>query len=252
MKRISIIFCCICVSMFAFTTQSIAQKNALVAADQSFRNMEYADAIDLYKKAYTDMHGNGKKNEKARIIFQIGECYRMMNESKQEEQWYAKAIKAKYADPIAILYMADAQKKQGNYDDAITSYNQYKEAVPSDQRGDAGVKSCQEAAKLKNNPTRYVVTNLAQINTKYEDFGACFADRRYDEVFFTSARPGSTGDKIDNGLGQTSAISTKPRLTKTESGALLYHFLLRLTAKEMTVLLLSTERLKPCISPVVF
>ncbi len=202
MKRLITIFFCVCVSMLVFSSKSYAQKNSLQSADISFRNQEYFDAIELYKKAYTDMKGNGKKNEKARIIFQIAECYRMINEPKQEEQWYAKAIKAKYDDPKAILYLADAQKMQGNYDDAIASYNQYKAQVPSDPKGDNGVKSCQLAAQFKNNPTRYVVTNVAQLNTKFEDFAPCYADRRYDEIFFTSTRPGSTGDKIDNGLGQ--------------------------------------------------
>jgi peptidoglycan-associated lipoprotein len=190
--------------MFVFTERTYAQKNSLQSADQAFKNQEYFDAIELYKKAYTDLGSkSGKKNEKARIIFQIAECYRMINEPKQEEQWYAKAIKAKYDDPKAQLYLADAQRMQGNYDDAMTSYNAYKAAVPSDPRGDAGVKSCQLAAQLKNSPTRYVVTNVAQLNTKFQDFAACYADRRYDEIFFTSTRPGSTGDKIDNGLGQT-------------------------------------------------
>lgn len=36
--------------------------------------------------------------------------------------------------------------------------------------------------------THYVVVNMNQINSKYEDFGSCYADKRFDELYFTSTR----------------------------------------------------------------
>jgi len=203
MKKTRFLLYCLSICCLFLSTKSFAQKNSLASADQSFKSKEYFDAIELYKKAYTDMKGNGKKNEKARIIFQVAECYRMMADPKQEEQWYTKAIKAKYDDPNCYLYLADAQKMQGNYDDAIASYKKFKDAVPSDPRGDDGVKSCELAAQLKNAPTRYVVTNVSQLNTKFDDEGVCYSDRRGDEIIFTSARQGISGDKVDNGTGQS-------------------------------------------------
>jgi peptidoglycan-associated lipoprotein len=196
------IFYCLSLCVFLFSSKGFAQKNAASSADKAFQAKEYFDAIDQYKKAYTDLKGNGAKNEKARIIFMIAECYRMMDDPKQEEQWYTKAIKGKYDDPLCYLYLADAQKMQANYDDAIGNYQKFKEAVPSDPRGDAGIKSCQMAAQLKNNPTRYVVVNESQINGKTDDFGVCFSDKRGDEIIFTSARQGGSSDKVDNGTGQ--------------------------------------------------
>lgn len=202
MKKMRLVYYCLGISMLFFCANATAQKNTLASADQSFTNKEYFDAIELYKKAYTDLRGKNIKTEKARIIFQIAECYRMMDDPKQEEQWYSKAIKAKYDDPKAYLYLANSQKMQGNYDDAITSYTQYKTAVPSDPAGDMGIKSCKLAAQLKNNPTRYQVDNIHQLNTKWDDFASCYSDRREDEIIFTSAREGGTGDKQDNGTGQ--------------------------------------------------
>src|SRR5581483_2281518 len=195
----------ICLSIcFVFcSSHAFAQKNSLQSADDAYKSKSWFDAIELYKKAYTDMKGSGKKNEKARIMFQIAECYRMMDDPKQEEQWYAKAIKAKYDDPKCYLYLGDAQKMQGNYDDAIGSYKNYKDQVPSDPRGDDGVKSCQLAAQLKNSPTRYVVNNITQLNTKFEDYGSCYSDKRGDEIIFTSSRPGGASDQVDNTTGQT-------------------------------------------------
>jgi len=36
----------------------------LASADDAYKARSWFDAIDLYKKAYTDMKGNGKKNER--------------------------------------------------------------------------------------------------------------------------------------------------------------------------------------------
>lgn len=206
MRKKSSFFYVLCVSFLLLATNSFAQKNALKDADQDFKNYRYFDAIELYKKAYTDLGEstkNGVKTTKARILFQIAECYRMMGEAKQEEQWYKKSIKAAYPDDVDILYLADAQREQANYDDALTNYKAYKDKVPSDKRGDQGVQSCEQANKWKLAPTRYVVTDMAQVNAKERDYSPCYADRRYDELYFVSTRPGGTGDKLDGNLGES-------------------------------------------------
>jgi len=96
------------------------KKHSVEKADAAFNNAKYLDATELYKDAYT--HMDDKKNKKAmkakeiksakaEIIFKIAECYRMMNDCKQEEQWYKKAIKAHYPDTTAAnQYLSDAQK----------------------------------------------------------------------------------------------------------------------------------------------
>ncbi len=208
MRKKSNFFYLLCISFVLLSTSVFAQKNALKDADQAFKNLRYFDAIELYKKAYTDLGdntGKGAKASKAKILFQVGECYRMMGDAKQEVQWYNKAIKANYPDDKDLLYVANAQRQLGNYDDALASYKLYKDKVPSDKAADEGIESCQKAAEWKNNPTRYVVTDMAQINTKNRDYSPCYADRRYDELYFVSTRPGGTGDKIDGNIGESFA-----------------------------------------------
>jgi peptidoglycan-associated lipoprotein len=198
MRRIKSTFSLILlVSCIALTAS--AQKAFIKAGDNAFKSKEYYNAIDIYKKALSQ---NPKKEDKARLIFQIAECYRMTGDVKHEEEEYAKAIKANYDDATAILHLADAQMMQAKYDDALASYQSYAQKVPSDPRGANGVKSAQLAQQLKNSPTRYVVTNMAQLNSKFEDFSPAYSDRRMDEIVFTSTRQGTMGDKVDDGLGQ--------------------------------------------------
>lgn len=181
------------IAMFVSFNAS-AQKNFMKDADAAFKGMQYGNAIELYKKA---SEKEKKKEKKAYIIFQIAECYRKIGEVKQAEAWYTKAIKANWNDPKAKLYLADAKKAQEKYNEALIEYNNYKKEVPSDPRGEDGVKSCELAQKWKDNPTRYKVENMAQINSKDPDFCPTYADKKYNKLYFTSMRPGVTGSEID-------------------------------------------------------
>jgi len=187
------------VCFLMLTSVVFAQKTSRKDADKKFRELEYFSAIDLYKGSYAK-----EKNAetKAYMIFQIAECYRHINDLKQAETWYSKAVKAKYSDPIAQYYLAEMMKGNENYAGAIVEFNKYKALVPSDKRGEDGAKSCELAQKWKDNPTRYVVTNEAQINTKNMDFSPTFADKKHNEIYFTSTREGSTGNSTDGTTGE--------------------------------------------------
>lgn len=187
------------VAMVVFSINAMAQKNFGAEAESAFSSRQYFNAIELYKKAYTKAK---KKEEKANIIFSIGECYRLTGDSKQAEAWYEKAIKANYTDPKAKLYLADAKKAQEKYNEALIQYQSYQTDAPSDPRGENGIKSCELATKWKENPTRYKVDNQALINSKDPDFAPCYADKKYNKLYFTSMRPGVTGGAFDGSLGE--------------------------------------------------
>jgi peptidoglycan-associated lipoprotein len=167
-----------------------AQKNFVKDADLAYKNKQYYNAVELYKKAIPKIK---KKEEKARCTYMVAECYRYLYDNKQSESWYNKAIKAKYPDPKAHLYRAEALKKAERYPDAIVEFNAYKAAVPSDPAGENGVKSSEIAQKWKDNPTRHKVENMAQINGKEGDFSPYWADKKHLSLIFTSKREGSTG-----------------------------------------------------------
>ena len=182
-----------------FSTRSVAQKNFSKDADKAFLSMEYFNAIELYKKAYTKAK---KKEDKANIIFKTAECYRLIGDNKQSEAWYIKAIKANYAEPKAELYLADSKKAQEKYNEALIEYNKYKSLVPSDPRGEDGAKSCELAQKWKDSPTRYKVENVILINSKDPDFSPMYADKKYNRLYFTSMRPGVIGTATDLTIGE--------------------------------------------------
>lgn len=189
-----------CLSIaFTVSLTASAQKNFAKDADRAYRNEAYYEAKDLYKKAFPK---TPKAADKARIVFMIAECYRKMLDPLQAEVWYEKAIKSKYDDPIAHLYLAQSLKEQGKYADALKEFNKYKAEVPSDKRGEDGAKACELSQGWKDNPTRIEVQPEILLNTKMYDFSPTFADKRGNTLVFTSSRDGATGSEMDKRTGE--------------------------------------------------
>lgn len=198
-------------AVIAFIFSVSAQKNFLKDADVAYENHQYFNAIELYKQAYTKVK---KADVKAKILYRTGQSYQEINDLQGAETYYSKAIKAKYSDPIVILNLADVLKAQMKYPEAIIEYNNYKKEMPSDVRGENGVKSCELAQQwkdAKNTPeTRLKIENMALINSKESDFSPAYSDKKYNSLIFTSTRQGATGSiDITNGQNHSDLYETK-------------------------------------------
>ena len=178
---------------------SFGQKASSSSADAAYSKGDYYDAIPLYKKAFGKEKNKAKKAE---ILFKTGECYRQMNDYKNQEVWYQKAIKGGYKEPVVYLLYAHALKLDGKYDEAIVQYNAFKSAAPNDPRAALGVQSCEQAQKWKDSPTRYKVDNLSALNSKYRDFGTAYSSKDRRTIIFTSARTESFGKSTDGWTGE--------------------------------------------------
>ncbi|MBK9357331.1 MAG: OmpA family protein [Bacteroidales bacterium] len=177
------------------------QSRRIAAAEEAFSSFQYNVAATRYKKAFSKTKNRA---EKERISFQMGECYRLMNQTKKAEANYRRIIKGDYArrNPIVYLHYANMLKANEKYDIAREYYTLYSENAPEDPQGPNGVKSCELAAEWIANPTKYSVANVKKANSKSDDFAATYADKFYNALIFTSTREGSTGKGLDDWTGQ--------------------------------------------------
>jgi peptidoglycan-associated lipoprotein len=185
------------------TTEIVsAQSGKASKAQAAFNAGEYYTAIDLYKAAYNSLT---EKTGKAELLFQIAECYRLVNQPRQSELWYNKSIAKGISNPLAILYLAEAQKMNMKYEEAKENFKKYKENVSRDSRADDGIRSCELAQKWMENPTGYQVDNMKFFNSKQNDFCPAYAAADYSTVFLTSSRDGSTGKALSGVTNQNFA-----------------------------------------------
>lgn len=102
------------------------------------------------------------------MAYQIADCYRLVNDMKKAAPAYKRVIRMDYQrkDPLVLLYYADALKVLGNYEEAITYYDQYTERVPDDIRGRDGAESCRLVVEWLEQSSKYKVENLKRSTPK--------------------------------------------------------------------------------------
>ncbi|MBE51396.1 MAG: hypothetical protein CMP51_06885 [Flavobacteriales bacterium] len=186
-----------------FSSDLLAQKKnrSIQKADRAFDAELYFEANELYKKGEKKTKNRAIKAE---IYFKRGECYRLSGKYKQAVNFYKKAVKSKYnnADAIAILRLADMLMINANYEQALKQYVKYSKKVPTDNKGQIGIKSCEFAMEWVNSPTRYEIDKMAVVNSKNNDYSPAFGNEDYSKIFFVSSRQGSSNNKIDERTGQ--------------------------------------------------
>ncbi|MDX2432863.1 MAG: OmpA family protein [Bacteroides sp.] len=189
-------------AIFILTLPLEAQKKAKDSrAQAAFDAGEYSTAIDLYKDAYSKV----PKDQKTAIFFKVGECYRIIGDSKSAALWYNKAIREDYQDPIIYLRHGQTQLVNEKYEEAEEDFKKYKELVPDDPRGDIGFESCQAAIVWTENPTGYIVEIMKVFNSRERDFSPAYVNESYSEVYFTSTRDEASGDDTHGATGQSFA-----------------------------------------------
>ena len=202
-KHFSITFLSLILSFSGFSQKK--NKN-LIKADEAFENHEYFSAITLYKQALS-----GSTDEtKGYIFYRAGEASQEINDYKEAESYFQKAIKANYTEPLVYLKLAEVLKIESKYDESIIEYKNYKIKGGEAKKADRGISSCQLAKKYSENPTRYQIENMTLINSKARDYCASFSDKSNKTIVFSSNREGSLGDiDVTTGKNKSDIYETK-------------------------------------------
>jgi len=172
-------------------------------ADTEFSNGGYFEAAKKYQFAYKKEKSLDIQN---RILYRLGECYRLMTDYVAAEQWYKKAITAQYFKQDNEVYFnyAESLRLQGKFDDAIVQYNKYLEKGGDGKKAKEMVAQSEDAAKQLNAPkSRYVIESEVALNSPAFDFAPAFAAKKGDEVVFSSSRNNSTGNAADPKTGDS-------------------------------------------------
>jgi len=168
-------------------------------ADDAFDLGEYHNAQERYKSAYSS---SNTKKEKQYISFRMAECARRLGNYRQAENYLKRTVKMRYEDPIAILYLAEAQTNLGKYELALENYSKYEKLVPGDKRAEKGIENSNFAIDQMENPTLYDVVNEKRLNSRGMDYSPAFGKKDYSVLLFTTSREGVTGGRISEQTGE--------------------------------------------------
>jgi peptidoglycan-associated lipoprotein len=197
--------------VFVASPNSLAQKRRAEKAYEFFNAGEYFVAIDHFKNTFSKSKDKAIKSD---MVFMVAECYRLMNDPKNAETWYKKAVKSANSKPEAQYWLAESMKKNGKYQAAIDEYKKFKQISPSDPRADQEIRSCELALEWLKNPEAYTVAEMKEINSKDADFSPAYARDDFGVIYFTSSRDDAEGNKTHGATGQNYTDIFESRLDK--------------------------------------
>lgn len=179
---------------FSILSISLSAQNLMQKADTAFAQQEYLDALNYYLK----INKADEKNKRA--AFMIGECFRIMNKYSAAVQWYETAMQNGYSEKEIWKKYGDVLVMTGSYDGALTAYQTYSKAVPSDEKIKLKIEACKYALANKDKAFTYKVTNESKLNSDASEYGIC---RIGNKIIFASTRPDeNASNSFDQYTGQ--------------------------------------------------
>ncbi|PYF76565.1 WD40 repeat protein [Pedobacter nutrimenti] len=169
--------------MVLLASVKVQAQYVLKEADAQYEVYNYAKAIDLYEQAY-------KKKASLHAAERLAESYRLSDNYKQAESWYAIASAMPGSKAENLLYYAKALQGNSKYSEARAQYEKYaalNPAVTADQKK-VWLLSCDSAQYWMKNPVTLSVQNEKKLNSTSADWGAV---PYKNGLVFTSDRPSS-------------------------------------------------------------
>ena len=204
-------FLFIIIFFIMLSPETFAQKRKAERAYEFFKAGEYYLAIDHFKDTFSK---SKDKALKADMVYMVAECYRLINDPRNAEIWYKKAVKTSYSKPEAQYWFAESLKKNGKYQLASDEFKKYKQLVPADPRADQEIRACELATEWLRNPEAYKVDELKDLNSKDDDFSPAYARDDFGVIYFTSSRDDARGNKTHGATGQNFTDIFESRLDK--------------------------------------
>lgn len=179
---------------------SCGAENDMKKADQSYALGDYFDAAKFYRKAYAAYPAKERK-KRGICAFRMGEAYRHINYNQRALTAYQNAVRYKYADSIAVFYLAEMQRSKGDYKNAMRNYEAYLTYRPDDILAKNGLYSCRMAPVWKEQASRYQVKREAVFNSRRSDFSPMLFGDGFDQLYITTTRPQVKGSEFSGITG---------------------------------------------------
>jgi peptidoglycan-associated lipoprotein len=178
----------------------ISQNKNIKTADLAFQQYQYQVAAENYQKAIKQTKSGSE--EQNHCIHRMAEISMKSGDWKQSVSWFNRIAKNGYLDkhPTALYQFAVVQQFLGDNSTAETLYRKYLGAFPNDtlvQRKLDGLL----ASKNQGFTGQFEVTNEKILNSRNDDFGLIFLNKKGDELMLSSNRKDATGKDTDQWKG---------------------------------------------------
>lgn len=165
---------------------------------------EYFEAAKYYRKAYSGIKPKDRPRRGV-VAYKMGTCYRRINYNLRAKGAFMNAVRYQYPDSMALFYLAESLRKNGEYKTAATRYEEYLALAPEDTLAMFGLASCTLAQEMKDNPTRYQIARPRELSSRRSDYAPMYVPGDAATLYFTSTRDAATGADLNPITGMKSA-----------------------------------------------
>ena len=159
----------------------------LSVAEEKQQVGEYHEAANMYRKIYAKSKPD-QRDLRAYVAYRMGICYQKINNTSRATSSYLNAIRYNYPDSLLYLRLAQTYHQAGRYGDAVDHYNKFLEQNPVSTMALNGLKGCELAVEMKENPTLYQVKKMDIFNSQFGEFSPMLTGDKYDKLYFASSR----------------------------------------------------------------
>lgn len=173
----------------------------------SFRTAMKTYEIGEYYNAIKELQDASRKEKdpalRMEIDHKIALSYWRIGDYKKAEPRFKNLITKKFsADSTLVLKYAHSLRFNGKYPEAIQNYKQYLDSFPENKEAQNGIKSCELTPIWEEKPTRFIVTQEKNLNSRFADYSPVYVGGLDNSLIFTSTRDGATGRKKSRITGQ--------------------------------------------------
>lgn len=191
MKRLTYIICLV----MACGILASCGGPKLATANEQYERGEYNDAAKTYRKIYNKLTKPDERSLRGEVAWKMGLCHRELNQSARAAAAFQNAIRYKYPDSLAQLYLAEALHAEGKYPQAIKAYQEYLAYAPGSKVALNGLDGAKMANETKGQRTRYVVRQNKLFNSRRSDYAPMYAPDGNDVLYFTTTNENVNGTK---------------------------------------------------------
>lgn len=132
---------------------------------------EYYKSLN-YTKALVYLLAQYEKHKSNDLILKIADSYRHIQNYKEAEKWYEKALSVSKVSSETRFYYAEVLQNNEKYIKATKQYLLTKPKGESMQRlTENRIISCEYADSILKAPLRFIVNNAGDVNTSFSEFG---------------------------------------------------------------------------------
>ncbi|HSV87323.1 MAG TPA: OmpA family protein [Bacteroidales bacterium] len=185
----------------AISSETEAQNRRVLRGDRAFEQSHYIDAVNHYRRAFNRVRRTDRQ-EAARISFNSGIAFMRLNNFRQAEAQFRRAIRMRFNDPVVYYYLGEVLLSNDKKEEARSHFQQFLELAPEDWRGTKRLATFDLFVEMAATPTAYEVETAKEFNSRRDDLTAAWGDHRASILIFASNREEAFGEELDPWSGQ--------------------------------------------------